>query len=51
MKIEKVDDNKVKIILSLEELKMRNISLSDIEKDTAAARKLFTLVVKIHSFL
>ena len=46
MKIEKVDDNKVKIILSLEELKMRNISLSDIEKDTAAARKLFISLIE-----
>lgn len=46
MKIEKVDDNKVKIILSLEELEMRNITLSDIEKNNTAARDLYTSLIE-----
>lgn len=46
MKIEKVDDNKVKIILSFEELEMRNITLSDIEKNNTAARNLFTSLIE-----
>ena len=46
MKIEKVDDNKVKIILSFEELEMRNITLSDIEKNNVAARNLFTSLIE-----
>lgn len=46
MKVEKVDDNKVKIILSFEELEMRNITLNDIEKNTTAARNLFTSLIE-----
>ena len=46
MKIEKVDDNKVKIILSFEELEMRNITLSDIEKNNTAAKNLFTSLIE-----
>lgn len=46
MKIEKVDDNKVKITLSFEELEMRNITLSDIEKNNAAAKNLFTSLIE-----
>ena len=46
MKIEKIDENKVKIILSFEELEMRNITLRDIEKNNVAARKLFTSLIE-----
>lgn len=46
MKIEKIDENKVKIILSFEELEMRNITLSDIEKNNVAAKKLFTSLIE-----
>lgn len=46
MKVEKVDDNKVKITLSFEELEMRNISLSDIEKNSTAAKNLFTSLIE-----
>lgn len=46
MKIEKVDDNKVKITLSFEELEMRNIKLSDIEKNNNIAKNLFTSLIE-----
>ena len=46
MKVEKVDDNKIKITLSFEELEMRNIKLSDIEKNNSAARKLFMNLIE-----
>lgn len=46
MKIEKVNDNKVKIILSFEELEMRNITINDIEKNNSAARNLFTSLIE-----
>ena len=39
MKIEKIDNNKVKITLSFEELELRNITLADIEKNNAAAKR------------
>lgn len=46
MKIEKVDDNKVKIILSFEELEMRNITISDIEKNNALATNLLSNLIE-----
>lgn len=46
MKFEKVDENKVKITLSLEELKMRNITINDIETDTNVAKNLFTSLIE-----
>jgi len=46
MKIEKVDANKLKIILSLDELENRNISLYDIEENTNAAKTLFTNILE-----
>lgn len=46
MKIEKVNDNKVKIILSFEELEMRNITINDIEKNNTAAKNLFTSLIE-----
>lgn len=46
MKIEKIDNNKVKITLSFEELELRNITLADIEKNNAAAKNLFTSLIE-----
>ena len=46
MKIEKIDNNKVKITLSFEELELRNITLADIEKNNAAAKRLFTSLIE-----
>lgn len=46
MKVEKISENKVKIILSFEELEMRNITLYDIEKNNSAAKKLFTSLIE-----
>lgn len=41
MKVERINDNKIKITLSLEELEKRNISLKDLEKDSSKAKNLF----------
>lgn len=41
MKVEKVNDNKIKITLTLEELEKRDISLTEIEKDASIAKELF----------
>lgn len=41
MKIEKINDNKIRITLTFEELENRKISLADIEKDTSKAKELF----------
>lgn len=41
MKIEKIDENKVKITLTLDELSQRQISLKDIEQDSNTAQDLF----------
>lgn len=41
MKIERISQNKVKIILTLDELKKRKISVRELEKDNALARDLF----------
>lgn len=46
MKVEKINENKIKIILSFEELEMRNITLKDIEKNTPEARNLFTNLIE-----
>lgn len=46
MKVEKISENKVKIILSFEELEMRNITLYDIEKNNSAAKKLFISLIE-----
>lgn len=41
MRVEKINENKVKIILTLEELENRKISLSDLENNSSLARELF----------
>lgn len=41
MKIEKIDENKVKITLTLDELSQRQVSLKDIEQDSCTAQDLF----------
>ena len=46
MKIEKIDENKVKIILSLAELEMRNISLIDLQNNTLLARNFFKTIIE-----
>ncbi len=46
MKIEKVDENKVKIILSLEELEMRNISISELQMNNSLARNFFKSLIE-----
>ena len=46
MKIEKINDNKIKITLTFEELESRKISLSDIEKDTSKAKELFLNLIE-----
>ena len=46
MKIEIIDENKVKIILSLAELEMRNISLTDLQNNTLLARNFFKTIIE-----
>lgn len=41
MKVEKISENKIKITLTIDELKARKISINDIEKDVDLARDLF----------
>lgn len=41
MKVEKINENKIKITLTFEELEKRDISLKDIEKNTLIAKNLF----------
>ena len=41
MKIEKINENKVKITLTIDELSQRHISLKDIEQDSNRAQDLF----------
>ena len=41
MKIEKIDENKVRITLTIDELSQRDISLKDIEQDSVRAQDLF----------
>lgn len=46
MKIEKINDNKIRITLTFEELENRKISLSDIETDTYKAKELFLNLIE-----
>lgn len=46
MKVEKINENKVKITLSIAELAQRDISLKDLEKDTIKAKKLFLELIE-----
>ena len=46
MKIEIIDENKVKIILSLAELEMRNISLTDLQNNTMLAKTFFKTIIE-----
>lgn len=41
MKVEKINENKLRITLTLEELENRQISIKDIEKDPSLAKNLF----------
>lgn len=46
MKVEKINENKIKITLSIDELNQRNITLKDIEKDSIKAKKLFLELIE-----
>lgn len=46
MKVEKINENKVKITLSIDELAQRHITLKDLEKDTIKAKKLFLELIE-----
>lgn len=46
MKIEKISENKLKIILTLDELEKREISLKDLENDTTLAKELFLELIE-----
>ena len=46
MKVEKINENKVKITLSIDELTQRHISLKDLEKDTVKAKQLFLELIE-----
>ena len=46
MKVEKINENKVRITLSIDELAQRHISLKDLEKDTIKAKKLFLELIE-----
>ena len=46
MKVEKINDSKVKITLTFEELEIRKISLTDIEKDAVIAKNLFLDIIE-----
>ena len=41
MKVEKINENKIRITLTFEELERRQITLDDLEKDNLIARNLF----------
>ena len=41
MKVEKINENKIRITLTLEELENRQISIKDIEKNSSLAKNLF----------
>lgn len=41
MKVEKINDNKVKITLTIDELEEREVSLADIQQNATKARQLF----------
>lgn len=46
MKVEKINNNKVKIILTFEELEKRQINIKDIEKNTEIAKNLFVDLIE-----
>jgi len=46
LKVEKINENKVKITLSIDELAQRHISLKDLEKDTMKAKQLFLELIE-----
>lgn len=46
MKIEKINENKVRIILTLEELEKREITLTEIEKDSKLAKDFFINILE-----
>ena len=50
MKIEKVNKNKLKIILSIEELSMKNITIKDIEEGKKKAQNFFFDVIEDSDF-
>ena len=46
MQIEKINKNKVKIILTLEELEKRDVNIKDIEKNNEIAKELFCNLIE-----
>jgi len=46
LKVEKISENKVKIILTLEELEKREISLNELESNASIARELFVNLIE-----
>lgn len=46
MKVEKINENKIKITLSFDELEKRDISLKDLEKNSAKAKNLFLNLIE-----
>lgn len=46
MKIEKISNNKIKIIMSIEELEKREISIEDLETDNNLAKKLLIDIIE-----
>lgn len=46
MKIEKIDENKIRITLSFEELENRNVTLRDIESNNKLAKELFADLIE-----
>lgn len=46
MKIEKLTDNKIRIILDIDELKQKNIDFTSLTENTDAAQKLFKKILK-----
>ena len=46
MKVEKINENKIRITLTLEELSKRKISLRDIEKNSSMAKDLFVNLIE-----
>lgn len=46
MKVEKINENKIRITLTLEELEVREITLNDIEKNSSVAQDLFVDLIE-----
>ena len=46
MKVEKINNNKVKITLTFEELEKRDINVKDIEKNSEIAKNLFVELIE-----